>query len=126
MAVVQNLNIKDAGRAQLTFTATISQLASGLTPEFPLPPGIVAWTAIVTLAGAGSLQMQKSCNDPGEAQDQRSGTAIPQLWANVGTASTAGSVVAIDGTGSPSMLRGSVTGGAGTDILTICISASGY
>lgn len=109
---------------QLTYTTTISALVGGLTPQFVLPSGVNTWSIGYVLAGAGSLQMQQSSNDPLEIVDQRSASGIPQVWGNCGSASTGGTQTVFNGAGAPTMLRGSVTGGAGGDILTITISAA--
>lgn len=123
MAQVIQLNQRPR-QGQYTYTSTIAGLTGGSTPEFALPSGTVAMTIAYVLAGAGSLQIQKSANDPREVQNQSSGSGIPQVWVNAGTASTGGTAQIIEGAGSPQMVRGIVTGGSGTDVLTICISAS--
>lgn len=123
MATNTYLNQKGK-RYQLTVTGKISDLTGGLTNQFVLPPGMVGWTAMAQLAGAGSLQLQKSANDPGEVENQKSSSGVPQLWSNVGTSSTGGTVQPVDGAGSPTMIRGQVTGGAGTDVWTITITAT--
>lgn len=109
--------------AQLTYTNTITG-AGATTVQFPLPAGTIAYTLCYVLAGAGSLQMQESANDPGEVLNQSSASGIPQVWVNIGTASTGGTAQKVEGAGSPTMLRGTITGGSGTDVLTICINAS--
>jgi len=121
MATNIDLNYK-TGNARLTYTTTITGLGSD--SQFPLPACTLAWSCAYKLAGSGSLQIQQSCNDPLEISGQQSGSGIVQLWKDVGTASTGGTVQFISGTGSPTMLRGVVTSGSGTDALTIVINAS--
>jgi hypothetical protein len=121
MATNIDLNLKN-GNGQKTYTTTITGLGSDT--QFPLPTCTIAWSCAYKLAGSGSLQIQQSCNDPLEVLGQQSGSGIVQLWKDVGTASTAGTVQFISGTGAPTMLRGVVTSGTGTDALTIVINAS--
>lgn len=109
--------------AQLTYTSTITAIQA-LNAQFPLPSGVNTWSCAYVLAGLGSLQMQVSCNDPLEVADQMSGSGIAQVWVNKGTASTGGTAQLIDGSGAPTMLRPVITGGSGSDILTITISAA--
>ena len=123
MAINNNFNFADRA-GQLTFTTTISALTAGLTPQFVMPQGTLSYTVAYTLSGAGSLQMQGSCNNPLEVANQSSASGIPQVWYNIGTASTAASMLYFENSGAPTMFRGNVTGGTGTDVLTICISAS--
>ena len=109
-----NVNIPINGRgAQLTYTTTISALVGGNTPQFVLPGGVNTWTVVYVLAGAGSLQMQLSANDPREVLNQNSNSGIPQVWNNSGTASTGGASQSVSGVGCPTMLRGAVAGGSG-------------
>jgi len=121
-----NINIPVRNRtAQITYTTTISALSGGYTPQLVMPSGVNTWCCEYVLAGAGSLTIQQSCNDPAEVQDQRSSSGIPQVWvATKGTASTGGTAQYVNDVGCPMMLRGYVTGGSGSDILTICIAAS--
>ena len=122
MADLLNMNINGRS-AQLTYQTTVGALVGGLTPEIVLPGGNQSHTILYNLAGAGSLQMQRSVNDPREVQTPLV-SPFAQLWSNIGTASTGAATQSYDGTGSIQMVRGLVTGGAGSDVLTITISAS--
>ena len=120
-----NVNLNTNGNlGQLTYTTPVGALSGGFTPQFVLPWGTEAYTLQYVLAGAGSLQMQKSANDPREVANQSSSSGIPQVWLNVGTASTGGAVQGLDAAGSPTMFRGQVTGGSGSDVLTITIGTA--
>ena len=116
-----NLNI-NGKTGQLSYTNTISSLSGGLTPNFPLTSGCISYEVTYMLNGAGSLQMQKSDNDPRESLN--TATPIPQLWANIGTASTGATVQTYVQSGPSMQVRGNITGGSGTDVFTITIVAS--
>lgn len=122
--ITQPLNRSSGNRANLTYQSTITNLPNGsqTTPYFVLPDGCIGWTVDYVTSGAGSLQMSQSCNDDREAL--ATGQWATQMWINVGTAATAGTPATTGSQQPVCMIRGVVTGGSGTDTVTITICAS--
>lgn len=109
---------------QLTYQDVFSNLPGGLTPQLVLPGGVQAYSVTYTVTGAGTLTLQRSCNNPNETINGNTATPFSQGWVDVTTTATGGAFQYLEGAGCPAMIRGSVTGAAASDVITICISCS--